>query len=62
MQRADPGNRAALIEGLIDLVISTPLPLLAAKTVEAMAASLTGAETGLRQLEIQAELYISENV
>jgi LacI family transcriptional regulator len=58
-----PETRAALIEGLIDLVISTPLPLLAAKTVEAMAAALSGAESdGLRQIEIQAELYISENL
>lgn len=58
-----PETRAALIEGLIDLVISTPLPLLAAKTVEAMAAALSGSEgDGLHQIEIQAELYISENI
>lgn len=58
-----PETRAALIEGLIDLVISTPLPLLAEKTVEAMAAALSGTEgEGLRHIEIQAELYISENI
>lgn len=57
-----PATRAALIEGLIDLVISTPLPLLAAKTIEAMAAALAGNEAGLRQVELQAELYLSENV
>ena len=58
-----PETRAALIEGVIDLVISTPLPLLAAKTVDAMVVALAGADSeGPRQIELQAELYISENI
>ncbi|HWA47914.1 MAG TPA: substrate-binding domain-containing protein, partial [Dongiaceae bacterium] len=58
-----PETRTALIEGVIDLVISTPLPLLAAKTVDAMVASLSGTESeGPRQIELQAELFISENI
>jgi LacI family transcriptional regulator len=58
-----PETRTALIEGVIDLVISTPLPLLAAKTVDAMIAALSGSESeGPRQIELQAELFISENI
>ncbi len=58
-----PETRAALIEGVIDLVISTPLPLLAARTVDAMVAALSGSDNeGPRQIELQAELFISENI
>ena len=58
-----PETRTALIEGVIDLVISTPLPLLAAKTVDAMVAALSGSKSeGPRQIELQAELFISENI
>ncbi len=58
-----PETRTALIEGVIDLVISTPLPLLAVKAVDAMIAALSDPDgEGPRQIELQAELFISENI
>ena len=58
-----PDTRAALIDGIVDLVIATPTKLLAAKTIESMAATLANAATeSLKQIILPAELYISENL
>jgi len=58
-----PVTRAALIDGVIDLVLSTPLAALAARAVEAMArAAGTGHVDGMSQIHLSAELYISENL
>jgi LacI family transcriptional regulator len=58
-----PDTRAALIDGIVDLVIATPTRLLAARTVELMAAALAdSAHPGVRQVALPAELYISENL
>lgn len=58
-----PGTRAALLDGIVDLVLSTPLAALAARTVEAMArASAGGAPDGILQVQLPAELYVSENL
>jgi LacI family transcriptional regulator len=58
-----PYTRAALIDGVIDLAIATPLSLLATKLVEAMARAAEGGSLdGMTQVQLHAELYISENI
>ncbi len=58
-----PDMRAALIDGVIDLVLGTPLALLAARTVEAMTDAANGKlAEGMRQVQLQPELFISENL
>lgn len=58
-----PDMRAALIDGVIDLVLGTPLAQLAARTIEAMADAANGKQVeGMRQLQLQPELFISENL
>jgi len=58
-----PETRAALIDGVIDLVIQTPVGPLARRTVEAMIDALSGPlDESVRQIQLPAELYISENV
>ena len=58
-----PDNRAGLIDGVVTLVINTPLPALAARTVEAMTRALSGPlpETPA-QVFLPFELCIAENV
>ncbi len=58
-----PENRAGLIDGVVTLVINTPLPTLAARTVEAMIRALAGPlpETPV-QVFLPFELFIPENV
>ena len=58
-----PETRAALIDGVIDMVIATPTATLARRTVEAMIEALAGPlDVATRQFQLPAELYISENV
>lgn len=58
-----PDMRAALIDGVIDLVLGTPLALLATRTVEAMVDAANGKlAEGMRQVQLQPELFISENL
>ena len=58
-----PVTRAALIDGVVDLVLSTPLAALAARAVEAMArAAAAKRGDGMTEIQLGAELYISENV
>ena len=57
-----PVTRAALIDGVVDLVLSTPLQALAARTVEAMANAAGGPSRGFEQVFLPAGIFISENV
>jgi LacI family transcriptional regulator len=58
-----PSTKAALIDGVIDLVLGTPLATLAARAVEVMAQATSGESfEGMRQIHLPAELCISENV
>lgn len=58
-----PDTRSALIEGVIDMVLSTPLPALAARAIEAMTrASSAPAREGLQQIVVPPDLYISETI
>jgi LacI family transcriptional regulator len=58
-----PFTKAALIDGVIDLVLATPLAALAARAVEAMAKATSGeAWPGMTQVHLPAELSISENI
>jgi LacI family transcriptional regulator len=58
-----PDTRAALIDGVVDLVIATPTAPLAERTIAAMAAARHGeGEDAIAQVHLPASLYISENV
>lgn len=58
-----PETRAALIDGVVDLVIATPIAALADRTVAAMAAALgqKGSELAA-QVHLPFELYVSESI
>jgi LacI family transcriptional regulator len=58
-----PHSRAALIDGIIDLVLGTPIVPMSSRLVEAMAraAGGEGREVFLQPL-FPAEIYISENI
>lgn len=55
-------TRDALIDGVIDLVISNPLPLLSEKTVDAMVRAIGGGSDASNGILLPFELYLSENV
>ena len=57
-------HRQALIDGCVDLVIATPLQLIAARAVEVMGQAIDagGAAAVAAQHTVPFELYISENV
>ncbi len=59
-------TRAALIDGIVDLVIATPTAALAQRAVAAMAAAIArgkaDAEVGPTMIQLPAELYVSANV
>jgi LacI family transcriptional regulator len=58
-----PVTRAALIDGTIDMVLATPVAPLAARAVAAMAqAANTGRHEGGALIQLQAEIFVSENV
>jgi len=58
-----PATRAALIDGTIDLVLSTPVEQLARRTVELMARACNGESLeGMAQLLFPADIHISENI
>ena len=57
-----PVTRAALIKGVVDLVLSTPLAALARRAAEAMAGAACGPQRGFEQVFLPAEIFISENV
>jgi LacI family transcriptional regulator len=54
-------TRAALIDGVVDLVLATPLPLLATRAVEAMSQATESTPNG-KHAPLPVELYISENL
>lgn len=56
-------TRAALVDGVATMVLSTPTAALAARAVEVMAAALEGAGTGGPvQIYLPFEMYVSENI
>ncbi len=58
-----PVTRSALIDGTIDMVLSTPMTKLAALAVDAMARAASGERfDGSSQVQLLAELFISENI
>jgi LacI family transcriptional regulator len=58
-----PVTRAGLIDGVLTAVISTPLALLAERTVEAMVRALApGRDTPPGQALVPSELYVPENI
>ena len=58
-----PETRAALIDGIVDLVIATPIRALADRTVSAMIEALTGQGDDVPpQTLLPFEIYISENI
>ena len=58
-----PATRAGLIDGTLDLVLATPIAALAARAVELMARACAGEALGASaQLQLPAEIYISENI
>lgn len=58
-----PATRAALIDGTVDLVLATPLRLLAARAVQEMASAAGNGGEGARgSWNLPAEIYIRENI
>jgi LacI family transcriptional regulator len=58
-----PVTRAGLIDGVLTAVISTPLALLAERTVEAMVRALAPDRSGPPgQVFVPSELYVPENI
>lgn len=57
-----PVTRQALIDGVIDLVLGTPIPALAQRTVEVMAQAVAEPSRGMTQVLLPADLHISENI
>jgi LacI family transcriptional regulator len=58
-----PTTRAGLIDGVVTLAIATPLPLLAARAVEAMVKAIGAASSGPpAQVLLPFSLFIAENI
>jgi LacI family transcriptional regulator len=58
-----PITRSALIDGTIDMVLATPTAALAAHTIESMARAASSDRRESHILvQLQAEIYISENI
>ncbi len=58
-----PATRAALIDGVVDLVIGTPLRALAERTVAIMGAALArGSADGPSETLVPFDLFVSENI
>ena len=58
-----PETRAALIDGIVDLVIATPMRALADRTVASMADALAGNGGDVPpQALLPFEIYLSENI
>ena len=56
-------TRAALIEGVVDMVLGTPVAALAARIVAVMARACEGVSLeGMEQILLPAEIYIRENI
>ena len=57
-----PETRSALIDGTLDLVISTPVPLLAERAVEVMIKAMPRKDDSQTRVVLPFELYNSENI
>lgn len=58
-----PETRAALLDGIVDLVIATPIELLADRAVDAMVAAIEGRATDIpTQTQLPFDLFVSENI
>ena len=57
-----PETRAALIDGIVDLVIATPIRALADRTVAAIASSMAGSGEDVPFQPLPFDIYISENI
>lgn len=57
-----PVTREALIDGVIDLVLGTPVATLARRAVEVMAQAVAEPERGMTLVLMPADLHISENI
>ena len=57
-----PMTRQALIEGVIDLVLDTPVARLAARAVAAMVEAIAEPRPGMVQVLLPPELFTSENI
>ena len=57
-----PETRSALIDGIIDLVIATPVARLAEKTVEALVRAMGHKSDGQIRFILPFELFIAENI
>lgn len=55
-------SRQALIDGVVDLVLDTPIVRLAKRAVEEMASAMTEPRAGMVQVLMLPELYTSENI
>jgi LacI family transcriptional regulator len=56
-------TRAALIDGVIDLVLNTPVSQLAARLVEAMGRAIDGRNReGTQHVQVSAEIFVRENI
>jgi LacI family transcriptional regulator len=56
-------TRAALIDGVVDMVLATPITAMAARTIELMAqASASRVHESLPPVLFPADIYISENI
>lgn len=58
-----PSTRAAVIDGVIDMTLRTPIETIAARAAQLMAQSVSGQESGIpQQVLFPAEIFISENI
>ena len=57
-----PETRAALLDGIVDLVIATPIRALADRTVAAIASSMAGSGEDVPFQPLPFDIYISENI
>jgi LacI family transcriptional regulator len=57
-----PETRSALIDGIIDVVIATPVAKLAEKAVEALAHAMSRKSDGQIRFVLPFDLYVSENI
>ena len=58
-----PETRAALLDGVVDLVIATPVELLADRAIDAMVAAIEGRTADIPlQTHLPFELFIAENI
>ncbi len=58
-----PTTRAALIDGMIDLSLRTPIEAMSEKTVQLMALAVSGGDAEIpSQVLLPAEVFLSENI